>query len=432
MKIGAMKGGLRFRVGRIETPIEDLPVPSKVTVPLKQHLGSACKAKLKKGQEVKIGDVIGEGADEFGAPIHATVSGKVVEVTKRFPDIRGSYVPAVVIESDGKEEWGVSLSEKNPQNQATDQLLQAIQTAGVVDFGIDAIPVATKLDMAQNKAVKTLIVNGIDLEPGVSVRHKLLVEKKRELIEGIKVVKKILNVNTVYLAVEDTNSQAQTELPGPLSGIAELTVLKSKFPQGLDKFVVKAITGKEVPSPNGVPEDVGVCVLGVDTVIAIWDAVRTSRPVVDQVITVYGAVNSSKNLRVRIGTSLKVVLDYCGVTGEIGKVIVGGPMMGLALYSLSMPVTKEVTAIYVQKESDLNVISDQKCINCGWCIKVCPMGLLPNIIASYCGVNMFEEAESYNLSYCIECGCCAYVCPAKIPLVHWIKYGKSQLKREEQ
>ncbi|MDL1969365.1 MAG: electron transport complex subunit RsxC [Candidatus Desulfofervidaceae bacterium] len=432
MKTGAMKGGLSFRVNRVEGPIEDLPVPSKVTIPLKQHLGGACKAKLKKGQEVKIGDIIGEGVDEFGAPIHATVSGKVVGVTKRFPDIRGGYVGAIVVESDEKEEWNAVPSEQNPEEQAADQLLQAIQTAGVVDFGIDAVPVATKLTSAQSRLVKVLIVNGVDLEPGVAVRHKLLVERKQELVAGIKIVKKILNVNTAYLAIEDVNSQARTELLGLLSGVAELAVLKSKFPQGLDKFVVKAITGKEVPSPNGAPEDVGVCVLGADTVIAIWDAVKAGRPVIDQVITVYGAVNSPKNLRVRIGTPLKEVLNHCGVTGEIGKVIVGGPMMGLAQYTLNIPVTKEMTAIYVQRESDVAVISDQKCINCGWCVKVCPMGLLPNMIASYCEVDMFEEAESYNLSYCIECGCCAYVCPAKIPLVHWIKYGKSQLKREEQ
>lgn len=427
-----MKGGLSFRVNRIEGPIEDLPVPSQVTIPLKQHVGGACKTKLKKGQEVKIGDIVGEEVDEFGSPIHATISGKVVEVTKRFPDIRGGYVGAIVIESDGKEAFHSSPPEQNPENQATEQLLQAIQTAGVVDFGIDAVPVATKLASAQSKSVKTLIVNGIDLEPGVAVRHKLSVEKKQELIAGIKIVKKILNVNTAYLAIEDTNVQAKNELSGLLSGVAELAVLKSKFPQGLDKFVIKAITGKEVPSPYGVPEDVGVCILGVDTVIAIWNAVKTGRPVIDQVVTVYGAVNRPKNLRVRIGTPLKEVLNHCGVTGEIGKVVAGGPMMGLALYTLDIPVTKEITAIYVQKKEDLSAISDQKCINCGWCVKVCPMGLLPNMIASYCEVNMFKEAESYNLSYCIECGCCAYICPAKIPLVHWIKYGKSQLKREEQ
>jgi len=173
-------------------------------------------------------------------------------------------------------------------------------------------------------------------------------------------------------------------------------------------------------------------VIGAETAIAVSEAVKNAKPVIDQFITVYGAVSKPKNLQVRIGTPLKDVLSHCGANGDVAKVIVGGPMMGLAQYSLETPVTKEITAIYVQKESDLVTISDQKCINCGWCVKVCPMGLLPNVIASFCEVDMFEEAESYNLSYCVECGCCAYVCPAKIPLVHWIKYGKSQLKREEQ
>jgi len=252
------------------------------------------------------------------------------------------------------------------------------------------------------------------------------------LAQGIKLLKSALGATTAYLAIEDTNTVAQNELPSILSGIAELAVLKSKFPQGLDRFVIKAVTGKEVPSPYGLPEDVGVCIVGAETAIAISEAIKSGRPVIDQVVTVYGAVNKPKNLKVRIGTSLKDILSYCGVNGDIAKVVVGGPMMGLAQFTLNVPVTKEITGIYVQRQSELITVSNQKCINCGWCIKTCPMGLLPNIIASYCEVDMFEEAESYNLSYCIECGCCAYICPAKIPLVHWIKYGKSQLKREEQ
>jgi len=428
----SMKGGVYVEESKVESTIEDLPVPQRLVIPLKQHKGPPCKSLLKKGKGVKIGDEIGKSEDEFSAPIYATVSGKVAGLPKRFPDIRGGIAPAVEIESDGKEEWSISSSPQEPLQQNPEVLLKAIQQMGLVDFGIDAIPLSTKFEFAQSKRINTLIINGIDLEPGVSVRYKLVTEKKQELLGGIKLAKKILNVNTAYLAIEAKNTLAQEQLPGLVSGVAELAVLESKFPQGIDIFMVKAITGKEVPSPNGVPEDVGVCVLGADTVIVLWDALKEMRPVIDQVITVYGAVNKPKNLRVRIGTPLKNVLSHCGVNGNIAKVIVGGPMMGLAQYSLEIPVTKEITAIYVQRQSDLIVISDQKCINCGWCVKVCPMGLLPNVIASFCQVDMFEEAESYNLSYCIECGCCAYVCPAKIPLVHWIKYGKSQIKREEQ
>jgi len=424
MKTGTIKGGIRFQIPKIDMPTEKLAVPEKIVIPLKQHEGPPCKASVKKGQEVKIGDLIGESKSERSAPIYATVSGKVVDLPKRFPDIRGGYIPAVVIESDGKEEWA-SL-------EKTTDVLKAIELFGIVDGGIDAIPLSTKLNFAKSKNVRTLIINGVDLEPGVSVRYKLVVEKRDALAEGIKTLKNVLGATAAYLAIEDTNTVAQSDLPGILSGVAELVVLKSKFPQGLDKFIVKAITGKEPPSPHGTPEDVGVCVIGAETAIAVSEAVKNAKPVIDQFITVYGAVSKPKNLQVRIGTPLKDVLSHCGANGDVAKVIVGGPMMGLAQYSLETPVTKEITAIYVQKESDLVTISDQKCINCGWCVKVCPMGLLPNVIASFCEVDMFEEAESYNLSYCVECGCCAYVCPAKIPLVHWIKYGKSQLKREEQ
>ena len=167
--------------------------------------------------------------------------------------------------------------------------------------------------------------------------------------------------------------------------------------------------------------------------MAILDAVREGKPVIDRVITIAGAINSPKNLRVRIGTPIKDVIEHCqGVSGEVAKVIIGGPLMGLSQYSVEVPVSKETPGIFIQSESELATISSQKCISCGWCVDVCPMNLLPNIISSLCEVNMFKEADDYGLSYCIECGCCAYICPVKIPLVHWIKYGKSQLEKEEK
>lgn len=423
--MGTLKGGIRFQIPKVDAPIENLAVPSQVVIPLKQNLGSPCKPLVKKGQEVKIGELIGESGEGKSAPVYATVSGKVVDLPKRFPDIRGGYVPAVVIESDGKEELAsFALEDKD--------ILESIEFFGIADGGIAAIPLFSKLSSAKGKKARTLIVNGVDLEPGVSVRYKLLVDRKNELVEGIQLIKDALGATAAYLAIEDINTVAQKELSGMLSGIAELSVLQSKFPQGLDKFIVKAVTKKEVPSPDGVPEDVGVCVVGAETAIAVSQALKEGRPPVEQVVTVYGAVSKPKNLRVRIGTPITDVLSYCGMNGDIAKVIVGGPMMGLAQYTLDIPVTKEINAIYVQKRSDLITVSKQKCINCGWCIKVCPMRLLPNVIASYCEVDMFEEAENYSLSCCVECGCCAYICPAKIPLVHWIKYGKSQFKREEE
>ncbi len=427
MKTVTIKGGIEFKVERVGGAIETLPVPSKVVLPLKQHKGTACKAVVKKGQEVKVGELIGDGE----VPIHATVAGKVTEVTKRFPDIRGGYIPAIGIEVQG-DAWDEDGSDLDPTSLSSNQALETIKKAGLVDYNIDAEPLAEKINFAKTKGVKTLVINGVDLEPGVGICKQLLVEKRQEIVGGIKVLKNVLNITNAYLAIESTSAQVQATIEGAVSGVAELVVTSPKYPVGLPKFLVKAITGKEVPSPHGRPEDVGVVVIGLETAISVWDALKTNRPPIDKAITVYGAVNNPKNLRVRIGTPLKHVLEYCGVSAEIGKVIVGGPMMGLAQYSLDIPVTKEVNAIFIQRESELTEISGQKCINCGWCVKVCPMRLLPHIISSYCEVGMFEEAESYNLSYCVECGCCAYVCPAKIPLVHWIKYGKSQIKREER
>ena len=426
MKTRTIRGGISFSIPKVNSPIEQMSVPARVVIPLKQHQGPPCDVVVKKGQEVKIGEPLAECEDERSAPLFATCSGTVTEISRTFPDIRGGYIPAVTIESDGKEEW------VTPARAKSKDLFKTVQLLGIVDGGVDALPLSTKLRRARDKHVETLVINGIDVEPGVSVRHKLIVEKKEALKEGVELLKNTLGVTTAYVAIEKTFDQAQSQLPETLSEVAEIAALKSKYPQGLDKFVVTAVVGKEVPSPFGVPEDVGVCVIGAETAIAVAEATKTKRPPIDQVITVYGAVEKLGNLQVRIGTPVREVLEYRGGTDDIGKVIVGGPMMGLAQYSLDIPVTREMTALYIQKESDVFTTSNQKCINCGSCIMVCPMGLLPNITASLCEVGMFDEAERYHLSYCIECGCCTVVCIGRRPLVHWRQYGKSQLAREEQ
>ncbi|MDL1972599.1 MAG: electron transport complex subunit RsxC [Deltaproteobacteria bacterium] len=437
MKTGTFKGGLDhgvFSVNEVNTPIEELPPPSEVTIPLKQHKGKECKAVVKKGQEVKIGQVIGEGSGPEEALVHATVSGKVTQVIKRFPDIRGRYVSAVTIESDGKDEWATLPEEKTDYLQkGPEELLSLIEKAGVVDFGIEAVPISSKLSLIKDKSVNTIIVNGIDTEPFLSAYKRLIIEKAQDIAEAIKVLKKVSGVSSIYLAIEDRDAELKDKISSAISGVAELAVLKAKFPQAMDRPLIKAVLEREVPSPYGIPEDIGVSVFGVEAVLAILDAVRKGKPVIDRVITIAGAINSPKNLRVRIGTPIKDVIEHCqGASGEVAKVIIGGPMMGLAQYSVEVPVSKETSGIFIQSESELATISNQKCISCGWCVDVCPMNLLPNIISSFCEVNMFKEANDYGLSYCIECGCCAYICPVKIPLVHWIKYGKSQLEKEEK
>ncbi len=437
MKGGTFKGGLSngvFSVNEIDTPIEELLPPPKATIPLKQHNGKECKATVKKGEEVKVGQVIAESVSPEQASIHATVSGKVIEVTKRFPDIRGRYVSAVTIESDGKDEWVAPPETKaNYPNKSSEKLLSLIEKAGVVDFGIDAVPVSAKLGLIKDKSVNTIIVSGIDIEPFLSVRKRLILERVQDIAEGIEILKKVSNVPSVYFAIEDKDAEMKERASSAISPVAELAVLKAKFPQAMDRPLVKAVLGKEVPSPNGIPEDIGVSIFGAETILAILDAVKEERPVIDKVITVTGAVNSPKNLKVRIGTPIKDVIEHCGgINGEVAKVIIGGPLMGLAQYTTEIPVSKETSGVFVQLESDLATISRQKCINCKWCIDVCPMNLLPNIISQYCEVDLFEKAEDYGLSYCIECSCCAYVCPAKIPLLHWIKYGKSQLEKLEK
>lgn len=403
-------------------PFERIIPSGVVTIPLRQDLGGVCDAKVKKGDEVKVGQVIGESAGPEGASIHATVSGKVADVIKAYPHLLGGFVPAVVIESDGKDDWVELESSADP--------LATIQQAGIIDFDINPVPLVAKLNEAKSRRANTLIVNAMDIEPVLSSRSRLLSERVQEVACGIDTIKSIIGAVSVYVAVDKGASQAMSAVGSACGGAATVVGLNPKYPQALDLLLVKSILGKEVPCTEAYcVADIGALVLSVETVAAVGRAVTEKKPVVDRFITVTGANGTSaKNVQVRIGTSIKEVLGHCGISVEgMGKVISGGPMMGTAIANTETPVTKEVLGIFVQHEREITGFDSAVCIKCGLCIEVCPVGLMPFLISGFSEKGVYAKAAANDIFTCFECGCCAYVCPVRIPMVHWIKYGKAEI-----
>ena len=425
MKLGTFCGGLTLPSSAAATSsFEAIPPSEIVTIPLKQHAGNPCEASVKKKDEIKMGDLLGGNPemDKAMASVHASVSGIVSDVIKRFPDMHGGYVPAVVIESDGKNEWGGGAL------QGTDPL-ELIAKAGVVDFDIETVPLHGKLALAKEKSIHTLIINGVDVEPQLTSRASLLAENASQVAAGIDIIKSIVGATSLYIGVSENASRAISSICSAC-GSAGVVALKAKHPQGLKELLVKAILGKEVPL-SGVPEDIGATVISAETAFFVARAVDEKKPVLERFITVAGpGVGKPRNVLVRIGTPIKDVLAYCGASiSGLGKVIIGGPLMGTSIHTTDIPVTKETTGIYVQKkEGDVVAFSSGVCIKCGMCVQVCPMRLMPFLISGFSESGNYVLAEENDILSCIECGCCAYVCPVLIPMVQWIQLGKSEIR----
>lgn len=402
-------------------PFERVMPSGTVTIPLKQHIGGSCAAKVKKGEDVKAGQAIGEGTGADSPPVHASVSGKVLDITTNYILPSGEGVPAIIIDPDGKDEWAEKLSGADP--------LAVIQAAGIVDCDVKAVPLAAKLEEAKSKRVNSLIINGMDLEPAMCSRSRLVCEKAQDIARGAEIIAKIIGAGSVYLAI-DKDCQQSVSSAGSCGGAIKVTHLKAKYPQAVDLLLVKSILGKEVPcKETSCTADAGALVVGAETALAVSMAVQDGKPAVDRFITIAGMNGAStKNVQVRIGTPIKEILGNCGlsVNGK-GKVIAGGPLMGAALASADMPVTKDTVGIFVQHEEQVIKTDSAVCIKCGFCVDACPMGLMPFLVSGLSESGNYAMAEGYDIFTCIECGCCAYVCPLKLPMVQWIKFGKAQI-----
>ncbi len=406
-------------------------LPKRVVIPLSQHTGAPAKPEVAIGDSVKKYQVIGTPQGFVSAPVHASISGKVIAIAD-FPHPSGKMIPSVVIESDGLDE-AIALKE-NPDylSLSGDEIKSLIKDAGIVGLGGAAFPTNVKLSPPKEKAIDSVILNGAECEPYLTADYRLMLEHPQEIINGLKLLMKAVGVTKGYIGIENNKPDAIEKMREAASGEPniEVVTLEVKYPQGAEKMLIKAITGREIPS-RGLPMDVGVVVQNVGTAFAVYEALRYGKPLVERVVTVTGrGIKEPKNFLVRMGTLMSELIEQCGgFTEDVVKVIMGGPMMGFAQGSLNVPVVKGTSGILILTEDDY-ISSDEylACIRCGSCIDICPMGLNPSMLSILAEKGHYEETKEYSLFDCFECGSCAYVCPSNRPMVQFFRLAKSMVK----
>lgn len=434
MALATFKGGIhppdKKELAK-DRPISEAKSPQRVVIPLSQHLGAPCKPIVTIGQEVKKGEMIGEPGGFVSASVHSSVSGKVIAIAE-FPNAMGRMVNAVVIENNGKEEWAALKDTPDYMKLSPDELKDKVKASGIVGMGGAAFPTVVKLSPPKEKPIDTVIINGAECEPYLTADYRLMMEKPKEIVEGLKILMKILGVNKGFIGIENNKPAAIEKMKAAAKGEANIEVcaLGVKYPQGAEKMLIKAATGREVP-PRALPMDVKVVVQNVGTALAVYEAARYGKPLIERVVTVTGeGINTPSNLMVKIGTMVSDLIEQCGgFKGEAGKVVSGGPMMGFAMSSLDVPVTKGTSGILVIPEEGVSHVEDfGPCIRCGRCIDICAMGLMPSMLSILSEKGFYEEAKGYNLFDCFECGSCAFVCPSKRPIVQLVRLAKSMTK----
>lgn len=406
--------------------IEEMPAGHIVKIPLSQHIGAPAKPIVKTGERVLMGQKIAEAQGFVSVPIHASVSGIVTEITD-IPGINGHPVQAIVIENDGKDETAFKAPE-NIENLTREQLIEYIRNAGNVGMGGAAFPTHVKLSPPEEKNINLLLINGAECEPFLTADYRLMVECPKRVLAGVKLLMQTLDVKKAIVGIEDNKPEAIEKMAAAIDTHAIRVVpVQTKYPQGSEKQLINAITGRVVPA-GGLPMDTGVVVVNIASAKAIADAFCVGEPLIRRVVTVSGAVKEPKNLLVRIGVSAQEVLDYVGgFSSEPLKIVSGGPMMGLPLPTLECVVTKGFSGLLVLDKEYTKKQKETNCIKCGKCAEVCPMRLMPMMISASALYEDFDRAEANHAMDCMSCGCCSYVCPAKKPIAQNIKFAKDMI-----
>lgn len=434
--VGRSRGGVHVAHNKntADLPVERMPIPEKVVLPMQQHIGVACVPTVKVGDIVSVGQVIGDSDKFVSAPIHASISGKVTAVG----DVKlanGIISKAVTIESDGEMRLFEGLEPPVVTNRK--ELIEAVRQSGLIGLGGAGFPTHVKLAFPEDKNVDTLIINAAECEPYITVDYRCCVENAQDILEGVYKLQKFLNFKQVIIAIEDNKPDAFKILKEIAdkdnnSGDAvKLMTLKSKYPQGAEKMMVLSATGRKVP-PGKLPADVGCVVMNVASVAFVGRYLRTGKPLISRSITVDGsAIANPKNLRVPIGTNLQDIIDYCGgFKSEPRKIIFGGPMMGVAICDTQAPICKQNNALLAFEERKDIIKKERDCIRCGRCVSVCPMSLMPTNIERFAKIKDVESLKHSGVMVCMECGSCSYSCPSGRPLVQYMRLAK-QIIRED-
>lgn len=411
-----------------EKAIQPFPAPKQVVMPLSQHIGAPCKPLVKVGDQVTVGQKIGDNTG-LCVPVHASVSGKVKQITER-PHTNGMNMLSIVIENDGLDTVCPDLvAHSSIDDLSPEDLMEIIREGGIVGMGGATFPTSVKLSSGIGK-VDTILVNAAECEPYITADDQLMRQSPQRVLDGLRVIMKIFGLETAHIGMEANKPQAWQSLQQALAGKQDIVLhkLPTRYPQGAEKQLIQAVTGRQVP-PGGLPAAVGCAVFNAATCAAIYDVVYTGMPLVKRVVTVTGSgVKNPANYLVAVGTPFGELIEACGPQDDIYKVLSGGPMMGVAQCDLAAPITKGTNAIVVFTQKDKCEKENPHCIRCGKCVTVCPMHLMPLYLHRYEAENDLESLEKMHLMDCIECGSCAYICPAKIHLVQSFRAGKQKLR----
>lgn len=410
--------------------IEPMDLPDVVNIPLSQHIGAPAVAKVAKGDKVLVGQLIAEAGGFMSANIHAPVSGTVTAVDAQ-PNGQGLRQPMITIKREG-DEWMPEINRSETLVEKCDlspkEIIDKIKAAGIVGMGGATFPTHVKLMIPDGKKAEALIINGVECEPFLTSDYRTMLERGERLIAGTRILMKAVGVEKAFIGVENNKSDAIAHLRSLLGSDSGISVvaLKTRYPQGGEKQLIAAVTGRQVPPPPALPIDVGAVVCNASTAVAVYEAVQKNKPLIERVVTVTGkSLKEPKNLLTRMGTPVESLIAKCGglPEGDV-RVLNGGPMMGRALVNLAMPVMKGCSGIVVMSGKEVLRGKESACIKCAKCVSACPMGLEPYLISKLTRKRAWDDAERNDITSCIECGCCQFTCPANIPLLDHIRLGK--------
>ncbi len=423
MKVFSFPKGIKVPVPskrEIKT-IETIDFPKKLILPLKQHKGKECASLVKKGKEVKRGEIIGKN---LAVAVHSPVAGKVSEIKKNFYTLSGDKSQAVIIEQSSEKADFSYLKELG--------LLGKLLEGGIVDYSPPILPLLKKIEIAQQKRPKFFIINGLEEFFVFGSRASLILEKKELIIEGIRAIKQVLPFDKVYLVIYKDILKELSSVQKDYMEEAEIIPVLPKHPQHKEKIVLLSIF-KEIYPPNGTPEDLRCFILDLETVYSVGKLLKEKTPCLEKVVTVSGTdLKEVRSVIVPLGTPISFVLEQLNFNcEEIKKIVINGPISGKAIFDMDYPITKEINQIFILKEKETFEFDHRVCIKCGLCVEVCPMNLMPFMISGYSESGNFDLAFKNNIFFCIECGTCSFVCPIKIPLLQWIQTGKYEILQKQ-
>ncbi len=430
-----------FSLGGIHPPenkfsagknIETVPVPSQVSIPVGQHIGAPATPVVSKGDTVKVGTLIAKSSGFVSANIHSPVSGTVSKIDAIL-DASGYKKQAIIIDVDG-DEWEENIIRDNTLvkeiSMSPKDIISRIAEAGIVGLGGATFPSHVKLAVPEGKTCDVLIINAVECEPYLTADHQLMMEKGEEIMVGVQILMTALNVNTAIIGIENNKPDAIKHLSSLAASYKGISIepLKVQYPQGGEKQLIDACIKRQIPSGK-LPIEVGAVVQNVGTVFAVYEAVQKNKPLFERVVTVTGkSVKKPSNFLARIGTPMNNLIELAGgLPADTEKIIGGGPMMGKALVSTDVPITKGSSGILIMKGEEAKRAPMQACIKCGKCVTVCPMGLSPYLLMTVSEKNILDRAEEEHIMDCIECGSCSFTCPSTRPLLDYIRLGKGKV-----